>query len=75
MKARKAEDLRKLNDADLAMNLKDAQETLANLRFKKTLGEVEDTAYLKILRKDIARIHTVISERKQALSKKNIPQQ
>lgn len=66
MKARKSEDLRNLNDADLAMNLKDAQETLANLRFKKTLGEVENTAYLKTLRKDIARINTIISERKRS---------
>lgn len=66
MKARKSEDLRNLNDADLAMNLKDAQETLANLRFKKTLGEVENTTYLKTLRKDIARINTIITERKRS---------
>ncbi|MCU0424285.1 MAG: 50S ribosomal protein L29 [Candidatus Kapabacteria bacterium] len=66
MKARKSEDLRKLNDADLTMNLKDAQETLANLRFKKTLGEVENSAYLKTLRKDIARINTIITERKRS---------
>jgi large subunit ribosomal protein L29 len=63
MKARKAEDLRKLNDADLQMNLKDAEETLTNLRFKKTLGELENTAYLSTLRKDIARINTIMSER------------
>ena len=63
MKARKAEDLRKLNDADLQMNLKDAQETLTNLQFKKTLGELENTAYLSTLRKDIARINTIMSER------------
>jgi len=66
MKARKSEDLRKLNDADLAMNLKDAHETLTNLRFKKTLGELENTAYLATLRKDIARINTIIGERERS---------
>lgn len=65
MKARKSEDLRKLNDADLAMNLKDSQETLTNLRFKKTLGELENTAYLATLRRDIARINTIIGERQR----------
>ncbi|MBD1207756.1 MAG: 50S ribosomal protein L29 [Ignavibacteria bacterium] len=66
MKARKPEDLRKLNDADLAMNLKDSQETLTNLRFKKTLGELENTAYLATLRRDIARINTIIGERQRS---------
>jgi large subunit ribosomal protein L29 len=66
MKARKSEDLRKLNDADLAMNLKDSQETLTNLRFKKTLGELENTAYLATLRRDIARINTIIGERQRS---------
>jgi large subunit ribosomal protein L29 len=66
MKARKSEDLRKLNDADLSMNLKDSQETLTNLRFKKTLGELENTAYLATLRRDIARINTIIGERQRS---------
>lgn len=66
MKARKPEDLRKLNDADLAMTLKDSQETLTNLRFKKTLGELENTAYLATLRRDISRINTIIGERERS---------
>jgi large subunit ribosomal protein L29 len=63
MKARKSEDLRKLNAEDLAMALRDSQETLTNLRFQKTLGELENAAYLSTLRKDIARINTIIRER------------
>jgi large subunit ribosomal protein L29 len=63
MKARKAEDLRKLSNEDLAMQLRDAQETLVNKRFKKAISELEDTAYIAILRKDIARIKTIMRER------------
>jgi large subunit ribosomal protein L29 len=63
MKARKSEDLRKLNAEDLAMALRDSQETLTNKRFQKTLGELENAAYLSTLRKDIARINTIIRER------------
>jgi large subunit ribosomal protein L29 len=63
MKARTSEDLRKLNAEDLSMALRDSQETLTNLRFQKTLGELENPAYLRTLRKDIARIKTIIRER------------
>jgi large subunit ribosomal protein L29 len=63
MKGRTSEDLRKLSPDDLTMALRDSQETLTNLRFQKTLGELANTAYLATLRKDIARIKTILHER------------
>ena len=59
MKHRKAKDLRDLNEAELKMTLKEAQETLAKQRFQHALKQLQDTAYLNILKKDIARMKTI----------------
>lgn len=66
MKPRKAKDLRDLSGDELQRLLSEAQETLAKQRFQKALSQLHDTAYLKILRKDIARINTIINERQRA---------
>ncbi len=64
MKQRKAKDLRELNDKELATTMKEAQETLAKQRFQHALKQLQDTAYLRILRKDIARMKGIMHERK-----------
>ncbi len=66
MKPRKAKDLRELNDEELKRLLEETQETLAKQRFQHALSQLDDTAYLKTLRKDIARIKTIINERQRA---------
>ncbi len=66
MKPRKAKDLRELNDSELERLLQESQETLVNQRFQHSLKQLQDTAYLKILRKDIARINTILTERRNA---------
>ncbi|MCS7000417.1 MAG: 50S ribosomal protein L29 [Bacteroidota bacterium] len=63
MKPRKARDLRELNDQDLLAALREAEETLAKQRFQHALKQLHDTAYLRILRKDIARMKTILHER------------
>ncbi|MGI6370703.1 MAG: 50S ribosomal protein L29 [Ignavibacteria bacterium] len=63
MKARKAKDLRELSTEELEKILSDAQETLMQQKFQHSLKQLQDTAYLKILRKDIARMKTIIHER------------
>lgn len=60
MKYRKSKDLRDLTDQELISTLKEAQETLAKQRFQHALKQLQDTAYLKILRKDIARIKMIL---------------
>lgn len=66
MKPRKAKDLRELNDSELERLLQESQETLVKQRFQHSLKQLQDTAYLKILRKDIARINTILTERRNA---------
>lgn len=63
MKARKPEDLRELGDQELIAECQSAQETLAQQRFQNELKQLQDTAYLKILRRDIARMKTILRER------------
>lgn len=66
MKPRKPKDLRELTDEELSHILSESVETLARLRFQKSLSQLQDIASIKILRKDIARIKTIISERQIA---------
>ena len=63
MKPRKARDLRELNDQDLIAALREAEETLAKQLFQHALKQLQDTAYLRILRKDIARMKYILHER------------
>ncbi|GAA2081219.1 50S ribosomal protein L29 [Aeromicrobium tamlense] len=56
-------ELRDLNADDLAAKLKEAKEELFNLRFQNATGQLDNTARLRTVRKDIARIYTVIRER------------
>lgn len=65
MKARKAQDLKELSNQELVATLREAQETLAKQRFQHALKQLQDTAYLSILRKDIARMKTILNERKR----------
>lgn len=66
MKPRKAAVLRELSDEELVASLEEAQETLAQQKFNHALSQLTDTAYLKVLRKDIARMRTILNERQKA---------
>ena len=58
-----AAELRALSAEDLEEKLKDAKEELFNLRFQNATGQLDNTARLKTVRREIARIYTVIRER------------
>ena len=62
-KGLEATTLRTMSDADLAEELNKAKETLFNLRFQNATGQLDNTARLRAVRKDIARIYTVMRER------------
>lgn len=66
MKPRKAQDLRELTDNELVRLLDESQETLAKQRFQHSLKQLQDTAYLKILKQDIARMRTILNERQNS---------
>ncbi len=69
MKPRKVKDLLELTHEELLDLLKDSDDTLAKQKFQHALKQLQDTAYLKILRKDIARMKTIINQRTLAQEK------
>jgi len=64
MKARKSSDLRGLTDDELLNSCLESQDTLARQNIQNALKQLQDTSYLKILRSDIARMKTILKERK-----------
>jgi large subunit ribosomal protein L29 len=66
MKPRKASDIRELTDEEILLSLEEAKETLAKQSFQHALSQLHDTAYLNILKKDIARMTTILQERRKA---------
>ncbi len=59
----KAEALRELADKELRDKLKDSKEELFNLRFQMATGQLDNPLRLREVRKDIARVKTVLRER------------
>ncbi len=60
------EDLKKKSAADLAQELVAAKKELFNLRFQNATNQLDNTARIKEVRKNIARIQTVITEKAKA---------
>ncbi len=58
-----AKDLRELSDDQLSQRLVDTRKELFNLRFQSATGALENSARLKLTRREIARILTVQLER------------
>jgi len=58
-----AEELRQLSTDELTQKLRDSKEELFNLRFQAATGQLESHGRLGAVRKEIARIYTVIRER------------
>ena len=52
-----------LTNVDLETRLRESKEELFNLRFQNATGQLDNTARLRAVRKDIARIYTVMRER------------
>ena len=52
-----------LDDVDLEAKLREAKEELFNLRFQAATGQLESHGRLRTVKKDIARIYTVVRER------------
>jgi large subunit ribosomal protein L29 len=55
--------LDELNNVDLEGKLREAKEELFNLRFQAATGQLESHGRLRAVKKDIARIYTVVRER------------
>ena len=59
----KASELRELSGEELLEKTRELRTELFNLRIKKNTGQLENTAKLRTLRRDIARAETVLTQR------------
>jgi large subunit ribosomal protein L29 len=60
--------MRSLEDDELVTKLREAKEELFNLRFQEATGQLESHGRLNAVRKDIARIYTIMRERELGIS-------
>jgi large subunit ribosomal protein L29 len=62
----KPQEVRGMTTADLAQRLDEAYQEMFNLRFQRATGKLTNTARMNQVRKDIARMKTILRERELA---------
>jgi large subunit ribosomal protein L29 len=62
----KAEDIREWDAVEIQARLRELKDEQFKLRFQASMMELENPALLKSIRRDIARLHTVLRERELA---------
>ncbi len=63
----KSEEIRKLSAEEIRSKLSDSREELTKLRFQQITGQLTDTSRLRILRRDIARMESILNETLRAV--------
>ena len=66
----KAHELDEMTNADLETKLREAKEELFNLRFQAATGQLDSHGRLRTVKRDIARIYTVVRERELGIRQK-----
>ena len=66
----KSEDLRAKSDDELRDALTDLRKQKFNMRFQRASGQLESTAQMRTVRRDIARIKTIMGERRTSAESK-----
>ncbi len=62
-----ADKIRKLENATIENNIEELKKELFNLRLQAAVGKLENTAQIGKIRKEIARMKTIINERANAV--------
>ena len=58
-----AKEIRELSNTEIAQQIETLKDELFNLRFQQATGQLTNTARLKTVKKDIARMKTLLTER------------
>ncbi len=67
----RARELRELTDEELEHKLAETRQELFNLRFQGATGALENTARLKLAKREIARILTIRNDREAGLTRES----
>ena len=62
----KVQEIREMQVEQLRSKLSDAHEELMKLRFQQVTGQLTDTSHMRILRRDIARMETILNQSMRA---------
>jgi large subunit ribosomal protein L29 len=62
MKSVKSSELRNLKFGEIETKLSDAREEMMKLRFQQVTGQLSDSSRLRTLRRDVARMQTILRE-------------
>ncbi len=65
----KAQDIREMSEEELQRKAQDLKEELFNLKFQHATGQLENTERLPQVRKDLARVKTILREKNIAQAK------
>ncbi len=68
MANQQAAELRELSETDLVTRLREAKAELFNLRVQGATGQLDNNRRLNLIRREIARIYTIMRERELGLS-------
>jgi len=66
MKSVKPSELRNMKPGEIETKLTDAREEVMKLRFQQVTGQLTDPSRLRILRREIARMQTILKEQAKA---------
>jgi large subunit ribosomal protein L29 len=61
-----SKEIRDLAPAEITTKLREISEQLLQLRMRRQTGQVEKTHELRTLRKDVARLETILNEKKRS---------
>ncbi len=70
----KMEEIKQLPVGELKIRLRDAVDELANLKFQLSLHQLDNPVKIRLLKRDISRIKTVLHEYELQIRKESKPQ-
>ncbi len=62
-------EIREIPDLELEKRIRDEEENLVHLRFQKATSQLESPIKVRLVRRDIAKMKTVLRERQRAKAK------
>lgn len=68
----KVKEIRALSAGEIQTKISDTRHELMNLRFQQITGQLTDTSRLRALRRDVARMETVLSEIQRTVGQEGV---
>ena len=62
----KVKDIRECSADEIAIRLRDLKQEALHLRLQQATGQLENSARIRVVRREVARILTILSDRKRA---------